>query len=134
MNIDEIKRRNAHAGRFFFSKDTLSFFQSRVNSEVYEGPGGVFFVTSERYDSREMADQFSPTNAEELGSAVGAMGAMIAPGRITRGDRRYTVRQFRESGNVDTFGDFQGYASLYAAKRAALSAAAGKAATKEPTQ
>jgi len=134
MNIDEIKRRNADAGRFFFSKDTLSFFQSRVNSEVYEGPGGVFFVTSERYDSRKMADQFSPTNAEELGSVVGAMGAMIAPDRswrskVTRGDRRYTVRKFRESGNVDTFGDFQGYASLYAAK-----AAAEKAAKSEATQ
>jgi len=135
-DINEIKKRNADAGRFFFAKGTLSFFSSRVNPEVYEGPGGVFFVTSERYDSRVLEDFWKPRTPDALGSAAGAAFAMLDPvvsrgrsaNRGAPGDRRYTVRQSRESGDVDTFGEFQQYPSLYAAK-----AAASKLA-KEPTQ
>ena len=45
MTIDDIKRQ--HKG-YFFNKDTIKFFKSRVLSEVYEGPGGIYFITSEK--------------------------------------------------------------------------------------
>lgn len=32
----------------FFSADTMRFFASRVLDGVYQGPGGVYFVTSEK--------------------------------------------------------------------------------------
>lgn len=48
--IEQIKRANANAGQHFFCASALRFFKSRVNDQVFSGPGGVFFVTSERYD------------------------------------------------------------------------------------
>ncbi len=48
MNIEEIKKNNIEAGRFFFSPETMRFFGSRVHPAVYEGPGGIYFVTSEQ--------------------------------------------------------------------------------------
>lgn len=32
----------------FFSKDAMRFFKSRVLETVYQGQGGVYFVTSEK--------------------------------------------------------------------------------------
>lgn len=51
-SIEAIESANARAGRFFFSKDTLRFFQSRIGSRVYRGASGWYFVTSERYGLR----------------------------------------------------------------------------------
>ena len=34
----------------FFGRTTMRFFNSRILSAVYQGPGGIFFVTSERFD------------------------------------------------------------------------------------
>lgn len=48
LTIEEIKRRNTEAGLHYFDPDTMRFFKSRVSSTVYQGPGGVFFVTSEK--------------------------------------------------------------------------------------
>lgn len=45
--IDDIKRINASKGKHFFSKDTMRFFKSRVSELVYQGMGGIYFVTSE---------------------------------------------------------------------------------------
>ena len=47
-SMNDIKRINKNTGHFFFEKDTLRFFRSRVSDSVYQGPGGVFFVTSEQ--------------------------------------------------------------------------------------
>lgn len=52
MNIDDIKRRNRESGGHFFDRDTVSFFRSQTLSTVYEGRGGVFFVTSEQFDQQ----------------------------------------------------------------------------------
>ena len=47
-SMADIRRANKAAGRFWFSPDTLRFFKSRIGDTVYEGPGGVFFVSSEK--------------------------------------------------------------------------------------
>lgn len=48
MDMQDIKQANRDAGFHFFDRDTMRFFDSRILSQVYSGPGGVFFVTSER--------------------------------------------------------------------------------------
>lgn len=46
-NIAEIKKANAEAGGFWFSPDTLRFFDSRVESRVYDdGKGHRLWVDS----------------------------------------------------------------------------------------
>lgn len=44
-SVSDIER---EALGYFFSKDTMRFFRSRVLQDVYQGPGGVYFVTSEK--------------------------------------------------------------------------------------
>jgi hypothetical protein len=88
--MSDIQKANADAGRSFFSPDTMRWFRSRVSDEVYQGPGGVFFVTSEQ-----------------------DKGLSIYP-------RLYTVRQFLpENAEVKTVGDFQQFRNIGFAKRAA---------------
>jgi hypothetical protein len=47
--LDDIKAANRAAGLHFFAPDTLRFFRSRIGATVYQGPGGIYFVTSERF-------------------------------------------------------------------------------------
>ena len=106
-NTDEIRK---VAKGHFFDKDSMRFFDSRVCVEAFDGPAGVFFVTSERFRGFGCPD----------------------------GPRLYTVRRFdRKTGAVTTPGTFQAFktrtAAGIAAKRASVdasprSAAAWKAA------
>jgi hypothetical protein len=43
-DINDIKR---HYSGHWFSPDSMRFFRSRLCRDVWEGPGGVFFVSSE---------------------------------------------------------------------------------------
>jgi hypothetical protein len=43
-SMEAIKRANTDSGGFYFSKDAMRFFQSRVSDSLY---GGCLFVTSE---------------------------------------------------------------------------------------
>jgi hypothetical protein len=43
-----IKYRNQQAGLHYFEPSTMRFFRSRVSEMIHEGPGGIYFVTSER--------------------------------------------------------------------------------------
>ena len=48
--MEDIKRINKEKGYYFFEPDTMRFFKSRVGDLVFQGNGGVFFTTSERFD------------------------------------------------------------------------------------
>jgi hypothetical protein len=87
-DADQLQREASRIGRtHFFDRASMRFFDSRILSPVY---GCRFFVTSERFrGSRPELD----------------------------GARRYTVREFRADGSVETIGDFQQFASAGAAKR-----------------
>ena len=61
-----IRKANKDAGQFWFSQGTMRFFRSQVENTIYQGPGGVFFISSE---------QFVPSDGS------------VCP-------RRYTVRRF----------------------------------------
>ncbi len=47
--IEDIERRNKEVGQHFFDADTKRFFSSRISETVYQGPGGIFIVTSEQF-------------------------------------------------------------------------------------
>jgi len=77
--IGNIKYANKQAGFYWFEPATLRFFASRIGRNVYQGAGGIYFVSSE---------QFTESSGYTLG-------------------RKYTVRQFNpETGDVDTVGEF----------------------------
>lgn len=106
--IEDIKRANADAGYYFFSPSTMRSFNSRVSDTVYQGPGGIFFVTSEK--NRGRYNYWSSIEHPRL----------------------YSVRQFLpETADIKTVGEFQQYKSGAAAKRAAKSQAETK---KQPKQ
>jgi hypothetical protein len=70
-NITEIKRANKEIGHYFFSADTMRFFNSTVYPKVY---GGRFFVSSEfrgggdsiRYTVREAQENGAIRSASEF--------------------------------------------------------------------
>jgi len=100
-DIRKVESAHRRKGGFFFEPSSKRFFRSRIGADTFEGPGGVYFTTSEQFVSS----------------------------RGDRGPRRYTVRYFRpDSADVGTFGEFQGYASSVAARHAAARAAAGTVA------
>mgnify|MGYP001561920126 CR=1 FL=1 len=95
-DMAEIIRRNERAGFHFFDPDSKRFFRSRIGSTVYQGPGGIFFTTSERFEG----------------------STYTAP-------RRYTLRRFDpETGHVGKVGEFN-VLSRSQAVRLAKKAAAG---------
>jgi hypothetical protein len=79
LTMSDIKLANAAAGNHWFEPATLRFFRSRVGDTVYQGPGGVYFVSSEQFvDSR--------------GNAA---------------ERLFTVRKFNpETGDINTASEF----------------------------
>lgn len=77
--VAEIKRANERSGRFFFQRETLSFFDSRIIARVV---AGRYFVTSEQ--------------------APAGIGGYRQP-------RLFTVRKAAADGQVSTVGEFQAY-------------------------
>ncbi len=43
----EIRACNADKGHYWFSRGATRFFGSKIGRSVYQGPGGIYFVTSE---------------------------------------------------------------------------------------
>ena len=91
--ITMIRAANALAGAHFFERATMRFFRSQVLRTVYQGPGGIFFVTSEeppyggrRYTVRRF-DPTDPSDIEtfgdfcELGRAAAITLAKLAAGK-----------------------------------------------------
>ena len=88
---------SAHKG-CYFSKSTMRFFRSRLSARVHDGPGGIFFVTSEKRTGFSAPD----------------------------GPRLYSVRQFfPETHDIQTAGEFQGFKSAKTAHTQAARLAQG---------
>jgi hypothetical protein len=77
--MDRIKRHDAGAGGHWFERDTMRSFDSRVGDTVYQGPGGIFFVSSERFDSAVprlySVRQFRPD--AEGGTSIDTVGEFL---------------------------------------------------------
>jgi hypothetical protein len=91
-----IKEVNKAHGGHWFDRSSMRFFDTRLGQTVYQGPGGIYFVTSEQFHD----------------------GAF-------HGARKFTVRQFNpETGDVETAGKFQAYTTGEGARAAAKMLAA----------
>lgn len=103
LTIDDIKRISSQTGHHYFNTGTMRIFKSRVLDEVYQGKGGIYFVTSEKF-----VPTWGPPDT-----------------------RKYTVRTFdRTNGSVGTLGQFNKL-SKERAKRIARIAAEYPEAAKE---
>lgn len=63
MTIEDIEAQNKAAGKNFFDSAQVYWWKSQISSRVHDGPGGIFFVTSEPgYDNvrRWSVRQFIP--------------------------------------------------------------------------
>lgn len=47
MIASQVMEENRRAGFKFFDSDTMKCFKTRVLEDVYDGPAGVFFITSD---------------------------------------------------------------------------------------
>jgi hypothetical protein len=96
--MDLIRTTNTAHGWHFFEAGALRFFRSRIHDTVYQGPGGIYFVTSEQFE-------------DHLGN---------------RAARGFSVRRFHpDTGNVGTVGAFNSFTNRAAAHRAAEGYARG---------
>ena len=99
-NLTQIKRANKAAGSYWFSPDTLRFFNSKFPARcVYPVRDGAFFISSEY-----------------------SKGVYISTGWIPDGPLRWTLRFADDKGGISTVGEFQQYESLEEAKTAAVKA------------
>ena len=66
-HISQIEYANQWAGFHFFDASSMRFFRSRALPSVFHGPGGVYFVTSEKAPHSERAftiRKFDPATAD----------------------------------------------------------------------
>jgi hypothetical protein len=47
--IGAIRAANKNAGFYYFEPSAMRFFDSKIEPRVYQGDGGIFFVTSEQF-------------------------------------------------------------------------------------
>jgi hypothetical protein len=62
MRIEEIKSLTEKAGNKFFTPGNMRFANSRISAKTFEGPGGIYFITSEaseHMDRRYSVRRFS---------------------------------------------------------------------------
>lgn len=100
-DIDSIKQANADAGRTWFGSSEMEFFSSRIESGVYQGVGGIYFVTSEKFEH--------PSDNRY------------------DGPRLYSVRRFDpETGGVGTAGSYRDFQQKRMAAQVASALARGE--------
>jgi len=102
LTVSAIRADSLSKGHHWFSRDTMRFFRSRVLRGVFASwDGRYFFVSSEQRG-------FRPEDG-----------------------RGYTVRAYDpNTGGVETVGEFNGYSTPHAARKAAREAAAAAPAPK----
>lgn len=69
---EAMSRRNREMGHHWFSSDTKRFFGSRIG-QIFQGPGGVYFVSSER-DFNGCGRQYSVRRFDLITGWVEAIG------------------------------------------------------------
>ena len=98
MTIHEIERRTKG---HWWDKDTMRFFGTRAHGAVYEGPGGVFFVTSERppypYNVRRCSVREFVLEPEEGQAPYHVKGSVYTRGEFCAYSRRIAHRLASEA-------------------------------------
>lgn len=97
MTIQEIRSANAAGDHHFFDLDTMRFFRSRILPTVYQGKGGIFFVTSEQPPQGKRAysvRQFRP--------ATGSVETVGPHCQMTKGEAVCLARRAADLGAART--------------------------------
>lgn len=92
LSMADVRRIAVEKGSHWFDPDTMRFFGTRMGREVYNGPGGVFLVTSEQpphgprtYTVR----RFDPSDATF--SNAGGFGSHEAGASARRSARQFAA-------------------------------------------
>lgn len=95
LTISDIRYNNLTAGHKFFSRGAMKFFRSRVLRTVYQGPGGIYFVTGEMtpesHTERYTVRQYDPQS-----HAIKTVGRFCALGQDAA---REIARTFAREGH-----------------------------------
>jgi hypothetical protein len=93
-SMADVQRANAESGGCWFDKSTMRFFKSRIETGIVKcGYGEDGVATAARFITSEQGPD---------------------------GKRAYTIREATPTGDIETVGEFQGYATLKAARAAIL--------------
>lgn len=111
IDIQEVK--DKHCGHWF-SPETMRHFQSRTSQTAYVGPGGTFFVSSERQRGETCIRSWSLISWCDRKKWVPSH------------QRYYTVREQAADGSIKTVGEFQGFSDRRAAHSVAKAYARGE--------
>jgi hypothetical protein len=89
--MSDVMEINAKSGQYFFSPDTMRFFDSRVGGEAFVKGGNAYFITSEKFTD---------------------------PVEHISNPRKFTIRSMdMRTGSVSTVGEFQGFSTESQAKK-----------------
>ena len=94
--LAEVKKANKQIGDHFFDRQTMEFFNSRIESKLINNnknqkQNKQFFITSEQFKDN-------------------GINGYIA-------ERLFTIREATKTGEIKTIGEFQGYNSKEQAKK-----------------
>jgi hypothetical protein len=105
--INEIQAANRNAGYHWFDPSTMRFFGTRIFPEVYQGPGGIYFVTSDKagphensgrdYNVREFKPETSQTGTAEGGRGHKTKSAAVKDARTRAIGRALPKSQVHEA-------------------------------------
>jgi len=90
LSVNEMQKRNQRAGFHWFDADTMRAFKCRISDTVHAGPGGIYFVSSEkngdrprRYTVRQWVEP-NVESASEFEAYASATAAQNAAKRLAK--------------------------------------------------
>lgn len=98
--MDQIKTANRVRNLHWFDPSALRFFKSRVSDFTACGPGGVFFVSSERFDERSPR-RYSVRSFDPETGNINTVGDFQAYGTGATA-RRHAERYARDGAPVES--------------------------------
>jgi hypothetical protein len=89
--MSDVMEINAKAGQYFFTPESMKFFNSRVGGDAFVKGSRAFFITSERFSD---------------------------PAEHISEPRKFTIRSMRlKTGEISTEGKFQEFPTMAQAKK-----------------
>jgi len=87
LTMADVKRINAEQGYYFFSRPTMKFFNSRIESELL---GQKYFITSERMDS-EHPRNYRVREFNKVTGNITTVESGLSPFKTKEEARRYVM-------------------------------------------
>jgi hypothetical protein len=81
--INRIQQEMTDSGSHWWDRDTMRSFGCRVNGQVYQGPGGIYFVTSEKYGRDDAKRAYTVRQYHPASKKVDTIGEFNTLSRST---------------------------------------------------